>query len=251
MTLFDEQQYFHDLEKRSGSGDLKAMHDLAARYATDTTLGVKNLKKAFELYKRAAELDHPESQYDLGFMYLLGEGCEKDVEKGLKFLKLSALNNYPTANFSLRDIYEEGRFGVAKNKAESNRWKKRFEILDHFKSSTLNITDVKFIKGSKKNYWHIFLNQQRVGRVFITECECPYAGKNKFHHSIQIHINLPFRGRGIGSLAYFTACEKSELDKIYAHMRKSNIASLKAARVAGFVEIIDRNRQLTLVWEKS
>ena len=71
------------------------------------------------------------------------------------------------------------------------------------------------------------------------------------HPSLQIYLNKTHQGRGIGSVAYRLACEASGYQKIYAHMRKSNIASRRAAENAGF-KIINHIeiRQLSLVWQR-
>src|ERR1700722_7237391 len=80
-------------------------------------------------------------------------------------------------------------------------------------------------------YWHIYLDAARVGYVYINVIDEPPFGK---HASIQIHINETHRGRGIGRVAYKLACEQSGHDEIIATMRKSNLASQRAAAQAGF-----------------
>lgn len=47
---------------------------------------------------------------------------------------------------------------------------------------------------------------------------------------------LYVRGGQIGRIAYQYCCELSRHDVVYAHMRKSNTASRKAAEHAGFVD---------------
>lgn len=98
------------------------------------------------------------------------------------------------------------------------------------------------------NYWHIYTDSERAGKVFIKLIDEAPFGK---HHSIQIFINKANQGQGIGSIAYKMACEASDLVEIYAHMRKSNIASKRAAEKAGFRVInLPNIRQLSLVWRK-
>jgi RimJ/RimL family protein N-acetyltransferase len=72
------------------------------------------------------------------------------------------------------------------------------------------------------------------------------------HASIQIHINQTHRGRGIGSVAYRLACEQSGNDEVIATMRKSNLASQRAAAQAGFKVIEDMKiPQLAMRWTRS
>lgn len=95
-------------------------------------------------------------------------------------------------------------------------------------------------------YWHIKVSNKRAGYVFINIIKDEFFDQ---HPSIQIHINQSERGKHIGRIAYKMACEQSGYNKVYAHMRKSNIASKKAAEEAGFI-VVDDNRipQLAMVW---
>ena len=81
--------------------------------------------------------------------------------------------------------------------------------------------------------WRIDVNGKRAGVIFINQIDEPPVGR---HASIQIYLNKPSQGRHIGRVAYRKAAEASEYDVIYAHMRKSNVASRRAAEEAGFLE---------------
>ena len=85
--------------------------------------------------------------------------------------------------------------------------------------------------GAGGRYWHIHAGDLRAGRVFINIIDQPPLGR---HPSLQIYLNRPDQGLGIGSTAYRLACEASGHQEVYAHMRKSNIASRRAAENAGF-----------------
>jgi hypothetical protein len=110
-------------------------------------------------------------------------------------------------------------------------------------------------KGSKGRgdgpggaYWHVFVGEQRVGNVYINVIDEPPVGK---HASIQIQLNVSAQGRGIASVAYGLAVKASEHDVVYAHMRKSNIASRKAAEHSGFVAVEDPGTpQMLMVWRR-
>lgn len=97
-------------------------------------------------------------------------------------------------------------------------------------------------------YWHVYVGPTRAGNVYINVIDEPPVGE---HASIQIQINKAWQGRGVGRTAYGLACEASDHDQIYAHMRKSNIGSRKAAEHAGFV-VVDRiaTPQLLMVWTR-
>jgi len=110
-------------------------------------------------------------------------------------------------------------------------------------------------KGSKRKggdkrgyYWHIYANDTRAGFVFINWIDEEPFGE---HASIQIKINTKFQNRGIGRVAYRLACDKSSYDTIFAHMRKSNLASKKAAEAAGFQAVTSSEiSQLVMVWNR-
>lgn len=111
------------------NGVLESQHDLAAFYATDDLCGFKDEVKAVEWYTRAAEAGHAESQYDLGFMLLLGEGTEKDVEMGLRWMKKAVAGGSVYAAKVLSDIYEKGLYGVGTNSVKAAYWSKRERAL--------------------------------------------------------------------------------------------------------------------------
>lgn len=127
----------------------------------------------------------------------------------------------------------------------------------HIKREPVDAQDVELVegKGTLKSgggpggrYWHIQVGDKRAGNVFINIIKDQFFGE---HPSIQIHINQSERGKQIGRVAYRLACEQSPYDEVYAHMRKSNIASRRAAQEAGFEVIEDkRNPQLSMVWRR-
>lgn len=97
--------------------------------------------------------------------------------------------------------------------------------------------------------WRIEVHGKRAGIVFINVIDEPPFGK---HASIQIYLNLPHQGQKIGRVAYRRAAEASSHDTIYAHMRKSNIASRRAAEEAGFQDVTPQNHaQLIMMRRRS
>lgn len=103
--------------------------------------------------------------------------------------------------------------------------------------------------GSGGRYWHIYVGEKRVGNVYVNVIDEEPVG---VHASIQIQINKADQGRGIGGVAYRLASEQSGHEVVYAHMRKSNLASGKAAEAAGYEAIGDEQvRQLLMRWRRS
>jgi TPR repeat protein len=78
------------LRKAGELGSLEAHRDLGSYYATGNWAAPKDLVQAVQWYRRAAERGHRDAQYNLGFMYVLGEGVHSDPEEGLRWLRLAA-----------------------------------------------------------------------------------------------------------------------------------------------------------------
>jgi len=125
----------------------------------------------------------------------------------------------------------------------------------HIKREPVDPKEVQLAKGKGTaetgggpggHYWHIETGKKRAGNIFINIIECELYGE---HPSVQIHLNKDQRGKQIGRVAYRLACEESGYEKVYAHMRKSNFASRRAAEEAGFKALDDKRTQLTMVWE--
>ena len=99
------------IKLRASNGELEAIHDLGALHAT-FQMGLTNqqsLEKAVEYYSIAADKGHPESLYDLAFMYLEGEGTQKDIKQAIKLLKKACEKKHTDACSLLEDI-EQGLY---------------------------------------------------------------------------------------------------------------------------------------------
>ncbi len=69
----------------------------------------KDLTKAFNCFKLAADLDHTESQYSVGFLYSTGQGVDKNLTKAFTYYKMAADNGSKLAQEALLKMYEEGQ----------------------------------------------------------------------------------------------------------------------------------------------
>ena len=108
--------------KEAEGGDLEAQHRVGACFATGDWEGPKDEAEAVRWYTKAAEAGHVMSQYDLGFMLLIGEGTEKDIQKGLWWLEQAAGNGGAYAARLLTDVYREGLFGLEPDGEKATRW---------------------------------------------------------------------------------------------------------------------------------
>lgn len=57
----------------------------------------ENLYTAATLYKKAASLNHPEAQYWLGYLFLMGLGITEDTDMALHWIAASSDQEYPPA----------------------------------------------------------------------------------------------------------------------------------------------------------
>ena len=76
-------------------GLAKAQYLLGAIYATDSKR--IDLSQAVKWYEKASKNGDNEATYNLGIMYLNGEGIAKDIEKGLTLIEKSALAGFELA----------------------------------------------------------------------------------------------------------------------------------------------------------
>lgn len=95
------------------------------------------------------------------------------------------------------------------------------------------------------SFWHIYHKDARAGSVFVNYDE------ETGQASIQIFLNRKSQSRGIGRVAYRRACEECGHSEVYAFIKRSNIASLRAATAAGFLEVPPHTGQVTMVWKRS
>lgn len=104
-------------------------------------------------------------------------------------------------------------------------------------------------KGVGGAKWRIEVEGVRAGEVYINMIDEPPLGQ---HASLQIYLNIKSQGRGIGRVGYGKACQLSLHETIYAHMRRSNLASRRAAEAAGFVDATPPGfTQLILRWMRA
>ena len=69
----------------------------------------KNLKKGLEFLKLSADQNYPDAQFELGYSYIYGEyGQKRDFEKGIQYLSAASRDDHLEATFLVGKIYYEG-----------------------------------------------------------------------------------------------------------------------------------------------
>ena len=122
-SSIDDEESMNLLMEAGKRGSVTAQRELGSCFATGDWIGEKDAAKAIEWYTAAAEQGHAESQYDLGFMLLLGEGAEKNTLKGIEWLTKAAEQGNDSACGLLSDIYAQGMFEVAIDYELAKHWK--------------------------------------------------------------------------------------------------------------------------------
>jgi TPR repeat protein len=93
-------------------GNTQAQHHLGYMYQFGIGT-VKNLKKAFEYYEKAANQGYAHSQYNLGIMYYGGTGTSKNLEKAFEYYEKAANQGHAHSQNRLGYMYQ---FGIGKEK---------------------------------------------------------------------------------------------------------------------------------------
>jgi len=122
MTHVEGEEAYEYLLRAGELGSRGAQRDLGALFATGDWAGPKDVALAVYWYRLAAERGHDDAQYNLGFMYILGEGTQADVKEGLRWLHLSAMQGNWCARHLLADLHSNGYYGVPKSIEEAKRW---------------------------------------------------------------------------------------------------------------------------------
>jgi TPR repeat protein len=123
-------EFERELLRAGQLGSIHAQRALGVAYATGDWSGPKDLAEAARWYRLAAEKGEAESQYDLGFMLLLGEGGPKNIDEGLMWLERSGAQGEWKAFGLLVDCYENGYCEVPIDAAKAQLWRGRLEEYD-------------------------------------------------------------------------------------------------------------------------
>jgi uncharacterized protein len=125
-----DSNYAQQILRAGELGSVNAQRQLGVMYATGDWSGPKDLAEAVRWYRLAAEKGHAESQYDLGFMLLLGEGGPRNTQEGLMWLERAGQLGEYKAFRLLLDCYENGYYDVLVDAAKAALWRGRLEEYD-------------------------------------------------------------------------------------------------------------------------
>ena len=108
------------LKQRAAQGNAAAQYNLGVMYVKGEGVP-QDYKESLKWYRLAAEQGLAKAQYNLGVMYVKGEGVPKDYKEAVKWYRLSAEQGYAEAQNSLGVMYRDGQ-GVPKDYAIAYAW---------------------------------------------------------------------------------------------------------------------------------
>ena len=119
-----KERHMKLLHQSAKYGYVPAIHELAVCYDTGdwdgewvdadktTQLYKRDVNKAAQLFKKAAEKGHPHSQWIHGLDLLYGtHGIVKDEKLGISYIEKSAIAKFEGALVTMSSFYDEGKHG--------------------------------------------------------------------------------------------------------------------------------------------
>ncbi len=123
VAAYDAKDYasaFKEWLPLAKDGDPAAQRNVGHLYRRG--LGVKkDLLKAVEWYRLAADQGFDRAQANLAYMYLNGDGVDRDFSQAAELFYLAAIQGHPIAQFNLGQMYQLG-WGVPKDQSRAMAW---------------------------------------------------------------------------------------------------------------------------------
>lgn len=132
------------IEKLADLDYPKAIYEMGLIYYNGV-YRTKDVKKSFDLHKKAAELGDSDAQFEMYVLLSTGQGTEVDKSTALEWCKMAAEQNQLRAVFNMGAFYATGQ-GVELDMKEAVNWYKKASDLGHGKASA--ILGVMYKKGS-------------------------------------------------------------------------------------------------------
>lgn len=109
MAQADDSDYIwnQQFEKKfalAEQGDVKAQYDIGNMFLKGQGTA-RNAKEAFNWFSKAAKQGYSRAEYKLGYLYQRGTGVGKNQDKAYKWLRKSAEKGYTPAMFYLGKLY--------------------------------------------------------------------------------------------------------------------------------------------------
>ena len=129
--VWNEQ--FSKKSAEAAAGNSRSQYDIGNMYLKGQGTGIDE-KKAFEWIKKSADSDYLKAQFKIGFMYLKGLGTKKSYRDAEKWLRKAADKNYAPAQYYLAGMYRDGKH-LPKDYDKSLFWLKKAQANGFWKAA--------------------------------------------------------------------------------------------------------------------
>jgi uncharacterized protein len=116
-----DRKLLADIRAKAEKGDAEAQYALGVALNFGTLGVAEDYVEAVKWFRKAAEQDNADAQYNLGQCFVIGEGVGKDFEEAAKWFRKAAEQQSALAQFSLGVCYDKG-LGVAQDDATAFTW---------------------------------------------------------------------------------------------------------------------------------
>jgi TPR repeat protein len=116
-----DRKLLADIRAKAEKGDAQSQYELGCAFSFGHLEVTKDEPEAVKWYRKAAEQNYTQAQYNLGVCYARGQGVAKDEAEAVKWFRKAAEQNNALAQYNLGVRYYEGR-GVAEDYLEAVKW---------------------------------------------------------------------------------------------------------------------------------
>ncbi len=128
-------------------GNDEAQYKLGVYYQKATT---RNLDEAIKYYKLASEQHNYKAQYNLGKMYEIGQGVDKDYDEAIKYYKLAIEQKYGYAQTALKRLETSPEYTTFLLRIQINNNIMLKKDIDGLKDIVLELSDmIKYAYGGQ------------------------------------------------------------------------------------------------------
>jgi len=139
-------------QAKAEGGDAEAQFGLGLKYANGVEGEGQDYEHAAQWYRKAAEQQHPLAQFNLGMMYVEGQGVDQDSEQAALWFERAARQGDAGAQFNMGMVHrraslERKPLNAAESRIEAYKW--------------FQLAAAQGYKGSAAAYEQVNLNMSR------------------------------------------------------------------------------------------
>ena len=116
-----DRRVLADIRAKAEKGDAQSQYELGLAFHNGSLGVAKDETEAAKWYRKAAEQNFANAQYNLGVCYSKGQGVAADKAEAVKWYRKAAEQNLALAQYNLGVCYDKGQ-GVAGDKMEAVKW---------------------------------------------------------------------------------------------------------------------------------